>query len=74
MQHKTLERILHLRSSVYQEHDKSILLCTAALIKKYHAKERATFDMRFGNIFTDVMGKISEAGLRAAFRQYKNRF
>ena len=26
-----------------------------ARIKLKHAKERATFDMRFGNIFTDVM-------------------
>ena len=74
MQHKTLERILHLRSSVYQEHDKSILLCTAALIKKYHAKERATFDMRFDSIYTDAIGKISKAGLRAAFCQYTYRF
>ena len=45
-----------------------------ARIKQQHAKERATFGMRFGSIYTDVMGKISEAGLRAAFREYKNDF
>ncbi|KAI9919333.1 hypothetical protein PsorP6_017276 [Peronosclerospora sorghi] len=45
-----------------------------AVITQQNAKQRAIFDMQFGPMFSEVMGKISVVGLRAAHRQYLQRF
>ncbi|KAI9907172.1 hypothetical protein PsorP6_016283 [Peronosclerospora sorghi] len=45
-----------------------------AVITQQNAKQRAIVDMQFVPMFSAVMGKILVAGLRAAHRQYLQRF
>lgn len=45
-----------------------------AIIVQKNAKQRAIVNMQLGPMFSEVMGKISVAGLRAAHRQYQQRF
>ena len=45
-----------------------------AVFMQQNTKQRAIANMQLGLMFSLVMGKISVAGLRAAHRQYWQRF
>ena len=45
-----------------------------AVIMQQNAKQHAIANMHFGPMFSEVMGKISIAGLEAAYTQYRQRF
>ena len=45
-----------------------------AIIAQQNAKQNAISNMHFGPMFSEVMGKISVAGLKAAYTQYRQRF
>ena len=45
-----------------------------AVIVEENAKQHAIYNMFFGPMFSGVMGKISAAGLKAAYRPNRQRF
>ena len=53
-----------------------ILACEGqlAVINQQNAKQHAVANMHFGPMFSEVMGKTSVAGLKAAYTQYRQRF